>query len=224
MEHLEIQIKTGKYKDQSFRASFNPEEYTLNQDNNFAVQGIPGLSAPLIQYVHGNMRTLEMELLLDTWDTNLSPRSKKDVRDLTNQIIGLMEIDPDLHAPPILNLSWSSLQFQCVLARVSQKFTMFADDGKPVRARLTCTFNEIIDSEQEAKRVLRLTADFSKVYVVTQGDTLSGIAGRLYNNPQLWRPIAIMNEIADPRSIVAGQSLRIPALPFIDPDSREVIS
>jgi LysM repeat protein len=224
MERLKIQIKTGQHAGDSFKVNFNPEEYTINQDNNFAVQGTPGLSAPLIQFVQGNMRTLEMELLLDTWDTNTLPGSKQDVRDLSNRIVGLMDIDPDLHAPPILNLSWSSLQFQCVLARVSQKFTMFADDGKPVRARLTCTFNEIIDSEQEAKRVLRLTADFSKVYVVTQGDTLSGIATKFYHNPQLWRPIAIVNEIADPRSIVAGQSLHIPALPFIDPESREVIS
>jgi LysM repeat protein len=224
MPKLKIQIKTGTHTDDSFEVDFNPEEYTINQDNNFAVQGIPGLSAPLLQYVHGNMRTLEMELLLDTWDTNTLPDSKQDVRDLTNRIVGLMDIDPDLHAPPVLNLTWSSLQFKCVLARVSQKFIMFADDGKPVRARLTCTFNEIIDSEQEAKRVLRLTADFSKVYVVTQGDTLSSIAGKFYHNPQLWRPIAVMNDIADPRSIVAGQSLHIPALPFIDPDSREVIS
>ena len=43
---------------------FNPEEYTLNKDNNFASQAIPGLTGPLLQFVHGNMRTLEMEAVL----------------------------------------------------------------------------------------------------------------------------------------------------------------
>ena len=46
---------------------FNPEEYTLNKDNNFASQAVPGLSGPLLQFVHGNMRTLEMELFFDTY-------------------------------------------------------------------------------------------------------------------------------------------------------------
>jgi nucleoid-associated protein YgaU len=100
---------------------------------------------------------------------------------------------------------------------------MFLPDGRPVRARLTVTFNEFIDAEREAKEVNLQTADFTKVHVVIQGETLSGIAGRFYEDPQLWRPIAIANDIADPRAIVVGQSLQIPSLPFIDPDTREVM-
>jgi LysM repeat protein len=216
-----IQIEVV-HTQQTFYALFNPEEYTLNKDNNFAVQGIPGLSAPLVQFVNGNLRTLEMELFFDTYDTPDLP--KKDVRGFTNQIVGLMDIDSELHAPPVLRVSWSSLQMLCVLARVSQKFIMFMPDGMPVRARLTCTFNEIIDPEQEAKALNLQTADFSKVYVVTQGETLSGIAGKLYENPQMWRPLALANGIADPRAITVGQSLRVPSLPFIDPESGEVVS
>jgi LysM repeat protein len=163
-----------------------------------------------------------MELFFDTWDTPSLP--KRDVRDLTSQVVKLMDIDPDLHAPPILKVSWASLQFECVLARVSQKFIMFADDGKPVRARLTCTFNEIIDPEQEARAVNRQTADLTKVHVVTVGDTLSGIAARYYENAHVWRPIALANDLADPRAISVGQTLRIPALPFTDPLSGEVVN
>ena len=47
---------------------FNPEEYTLNRDNNFASHAVPGLSSPLIQFAHGNLRTLDMELLFDTYE------------------------------------------------------------------------------------------------------------------------------------------------------------
>lgn len=212
--------KTRKDK---FIALFNPEEYTLNQDNNLAVQGIPGLSGPVVQFVNGNLRTLEMELLFDTWDTPTLP--KKDVRvEYTDKFLKLMEIDSDLHAPPPLLVSWTSLQFQCVLARVIQKFTMFDADGKPVRARLTCTFNEVIDPEQDAKKLNLQTADFSKVHLVSLGETLNTIAAHFYEDPLKWRPIAIANGVADPRTIFPGQSLLIPSLPFIDPQSREVVS
>jgi LysM repeat protein len=219
---LQIEVVAGTHKGQKFAVLFNPEEYTLNKDNNFAVQGVPGLSAPLLQFVSGNLRTLELELFLDTYDTPDLP--KTDVRELTKQIVGLTDIDSALHAPPVLRVSWSSLQLLCVLARVSQKFIMFMPDGMPVRARLTCTFNEVIDPEQEAKALNLQTADFSKVYVVTQGETLSGIAAKLYENAQLWRPLALANGIVDPRSIDVGQSLRVPSLPFIDPESGEVVT
>ena len=60
-------------------------------------------------------------------------------------------------------------------------------------------------------------------YIVKQGENLSAIAARLYENPGLWRPIAIANGIADPRAIVVGQSLSVPSLPFTDPQTGEVV-
>lgn len=219
LERVQIENLHTKEK---FRALFNPEEYTINKDNNFAVQGIPGLSAPLVQFVNGNLRTLEMELFFDTYDS--ADAKKRDVRQETGKVVGLLDIDAELHAPPIVLVSWSSLQFRCVLARASQKFIMFSDDGTPVRARVTVTFNEVIDPEQEAKEVSRQTADYTKVHVVTDGETLSAIAGRLYEDPRLWRPIAIENGLDDPRAIFVGQELRIPSLPYIDPESLEPVS
>ena len=222
LEKAKIKVFRGRGPE-DLTVLFNPEEYTINKDNNLAVQGIPGLSAPIVQFVNGNLRTLEMELFFDTWDRSANP--KKDVRkEFTNKIVGLMEIDPDLHCPPLLIVSWSSLQFRCVLARVNQKFTMFDNEGRPVRARLTCTFNEVIDPEQESREVNRQTSDFSKAHIVVQGEELSGIATRFYNDPLAWRPIAVANGIDDPRAISPGQSLLIPSLPFIDPQSREVLS
>lgn len=196
---------------------FNPEEYSVNKDNNIASMAVPGLSGPLIQFVNGNMRTLEMELFFDTTD------ARSDVRTETEKIVKLLKIDSEWHAPPVLKVVWATLQLTCVLARVNQKFLKFLDDGRPVRARLTTSFSEYLDPVREAKEVNRQTADYSKVHVVIEGETLSAIAGKFYENPQLWRPIAISNEIDDPRSIFPGQSLRIPSLPFINRESGEVM-
>jgi nucleoid-associated protein YgaU len=101
---------------------------------------------------------------------------------------------------------------------------MFANDGTPVRARVTVTFNEFIDAEREALEINRQTADFTKLHVVLQGQTLSSIAAILYDNALLWRPIAVANQIDDPRAIETGQSLLIPSLPFRDPETGEVVN
>lgn len=218
MPTLEKAQITNLLTKEVIKVMFNPEEYTVNKDNNFASQTIPGLSSPLLQFVNGNLRTLDMELFFDTLEKHT------DVREETKQVVSLMDIDPNLHAPPVLQVTWGSLTLTCVLAKISQKFILFFPDGKPARARLTVTFNEFIDPEHEAKDISRQTADFSKVHVVIEGETLSGIAGKLYGDAQTWRPIALWNNLADPRSIIPGQQLLVPSLPFNDPDTGEVVN
>jgi hypothetical protein len=209
---------TNTVNNERITVLFNPEEYTVNKDNNYAQAAVPGLKGPLLQFVHGNMGTLEMELFLDTYETG------DDVRDRTGQITKLLEIDPDLHAPPPLIFQWGSLDFTCVLARASQRFIMFLPNGTPVRARLQVTFNEFINAEFEAKETKRETADFSSLYVVGQNETLSGIAARVYENPALWRPIALRNQLDNPKVLPVGLELLIPRLPYRHPETGEVMS
>ena len=78
---------------------FNPEEYTLNRETTFAQLAVPGLSAPVVQFVAGNAQTLEMELLVDTTEKSPAGGPGADVRSLVREVTGLMDIDPQLHAP-----------------------------------------------------------------------------------------------------------------------------
>lgn len=196
---------------------FNPEEYTLSKDINYARIGVPGLNSPVVQFVHGNLQTLEMELFLDTYEAHT------DVRARTRQVTDLLIVDPQTHAPPVLLFTWSSLSFVCVLAKVSQRFIMFEPDGTPVRARLQVTFHEFADPLLQAMAQKNETADYTKLHVVSDGETLSAIAARVYDNPLAWRPIALVNDLDDPRRLSVGQQLVIPKLPFRDPDTGEVI-
>jgi nucleoid-associated protein YgaU len=214
--------------DEVVHVMFNPEEYTLSRDINYAQAAVPGLRSPLLQFVHGQLQTLEMELLVDTYEAHgegerLVPAGS-DVRAEVAKVTGLMAIHGETHAPPPLVFTWGTLSFTCVLARVSERYVMFLQDGTPVRARLQVTFHEFTNPERAAREENRQTATYSKVHVVSAGDTLSGVAGRYYENAQLWRPIAIANGLDDPREIRVGQALRIPFLPFTDPASGERVA
>ena len=206
---------------QELFAQFNPEEYTVNHENAIAQQTVPGLSGPIVQFTNGNLQTVDLELFFDTWDTPSA--QKKDVRELTGRFVGLLEIDRELHAPPVLQLTWGSLDFTCLLTRANQKFQMFTDEGVPVRARVTASFSRYLDPEREAKAVDRQTADFSKFHAVVEGQTLASIANLYYDDPRLWRPIALGNALTDPRDLVPGQALRIPSLPYHSPETGEVV-
>lgn len=225
---LEKALITNTVTGTKIHVQFNPEEYTQTREINYAQAAIPGLSAPILQFMNGNMQTLEMELFLDSYEqhkvgTKVVNQAQSDVRDLVKQVTDLMTIDPAKHAPPVLLFTWGkSLAFTCVLARATQKFVMFLPDGTPVRARLNVTFNEYRNADLEAKEIKRETSDYSKRYVVSQAETLSSIASREYGDPRLWRVIAIANRLQRARGLPAGLKLLLPSLPYRDPDTGKV--
>jgi hypothetical protein len=226
---LEKALITNTVTGVKIPVQFNPEEYTQSREINYAQAAIPGLSAPILQFVNGNMQTLEMELFVDSYERHkvgsaVVNEAQSDVRLLTAQITDLMAIQPSTHAPPVLLFSWGSLAFTCVLARAQQRFIMFLPDGTPVRARLNVTFNEYRNVDLEAKEVKRETADFSKRYIVTEGETLSSIAANEYNDPRLWRVIAIVNALQYARRLPPGLRLLLPNLPYRDADTGKVIT
>jgi nucleoid-associated protein YgaU len=192
---------------------FNPTEYRLSKSNQFAEVAIPGLSAPMLQFGHGNAQTLAMQLFFDTYDpqSNTSLAAKnEDVRTHTRKVTDLLAINGSLHAPPICQFSWGKFVFIGVLQQADVRCTLFLPDGVPVRATVDVTFKQFYDGKKETGMLQ--SANYFKQYVVRPGDTLSGIAGELYDDPTKWRPIADENNIDDPLVIEPGRVLIVPAI------------
>lgn len=190
----------------SFKVLFNPTNYSISKANQIAEAAVPGLNAPILQYVHGNTRTLDMELFVDTYEEGTP------VTSATDNVYNLLLIDPDTHAPPICEIAWGKFTFQGVLDHVNGKFTLFLSDGTPVRATLTVTFKEYIDVDQLVRVQPTHSADHRKVRVVKSGDRIDNIAGEEYGDPDCWRTIAEANYLNDPTELVPGQMLVVPAL------------
>jgi hypothetical protein len=184
---------------EDIKVLFNPTEYQLNQSNQFAEVSIPGLAAPPLQFGRGNARALSMQLFFDTYE------QQTDVRVHTGKLIKLLEIDPDLHAPPVCLFTWGKLTFIGVLEHANQRFTLFLPNGTPVRATVDVSFKEFWDTKKQGGRLQ--SANFAKQHIVQRGNTLSGIAAQYYGDPALWRPIAEENSIDEPLALQPGQVL-----------------
>lgn len=189
---------------------FNPKEYTFEKSSPWAEHNVQGLDAPAQEWTAGNPMRLAVELFFDVYEEKGSAR---DVRLYTDKIEEMAHVNPDKHRPPLLLFCWGKkLQFRCFLTRLSQRFTLFLDDGTPVRAVLNCTFTEFTPPEEQLKGKPRHSPDHTKRRVVKQGDTLSWIAGKEYGNPAEWRIIADANRIEDPMNLTPGSELLIPPL------------
>jgi hypothetical protein len=185
---------------------FNPTQYGLDSSNQFAETPVVGLNTPILQYVRGNASSLSMELFFDTYE------QQSDVREHTNRIYALLAVETSTHVPPVCTFTWGRFSFRGVLEKVNGKFTLFLDDGTPVRATLTVSFKEFADPELTVRAAPTESADHTKMYAVKLGDTISGIAAREYGDPGEWRPIADANGLANPRVMTPGRLLMIPPL------------
>jgi len=207
--YLEVLAPESK-KGKQIHLCFNPTELQLAKQNTFAEVAIPGRTTPPVQFVRGASEKLTFEAIVDTSD------SMKDVRDeYVNDIRNLMNVDPALHAPPILQLIWNGPVFVGVLESLSVTYTLFSTGGKPVRAKLSIGLKEYpSDLTQPAPSppAKNQSSDVEKAYVVQRTDTLSRIAEQAYGDPAPWREIARANRISDPRTLEPGTVLTIPRL------------
>jgi len=130
----------------------------------------------------------------------------------TRKMEQLTRFNRELHRPSICKLQWGAWPlFQGVLASLTQEFSLFLEDGTPVRATLRCSFTEYLSDGQTAQNELH-SPDVAKTYTVHPGDTLINIAAMHYGDASQWRVIAAANHIQNPRRIAAGQVLAIPKL------------
>ncbi len=201
---------------------FNPADYTIERGNTYQHTSLPGLATPVTHFVSGNADTLSMELFFDTWapcSDHGAVTQGEDVRNYTKEIAALLDMDSELHAPPICEFVWGpplgspdGIQFKATIEKLTQKFTMFKDDGTPVRATLNVTFREYKTVTDQLQEINRKSADRTRRQVVQEGDGLWMYAAREYGDPGLWRAIADKNEIENPRRLETGRELRLPPL------------
>lgn len=96
---------------------FNPTELSFNKSAQFAEIAIPGLDAPLQQFIRGGTETLSLELFFDSTDegmaegaksvtTEYSSTSGADKFSGVDKFYELVKQNPNTHAIPRCRFSW----------------------------------------------------------------------------------------------------------------------
>ncbi|MFO1322801.1 MAG: LysM peptidoglycan-binding domain-containing protein [Burkholderiales bacterium] len=220
-------VQTGPNEYEDYDVQYNPTELAFDKQAQFAEIAIPGLDAPLQQFVRGNAEKLTLELFCDTTDQGIGIGARS-VTTETDKLYQLVKIVPALHAPPVVTFYWNDQfpgnnlgaawasqrrnSFTGVAESVRQRFTMFSPEGVPLRATVTVVLREFRPIEQQLRELKLSSPDRTHAHRLGAGETLSAVAGRYYDRAAQWRPIADENEIEDPRRLAFGRLLTIPAI------------
>lgn len=202
-----ITSKTGD----ELRCAFNPSEYTVAKSAEWRETPASGAkTAPTPEFVGTKPRTMRMSLFFDAWAA--------DADDVSDEVDQLLEwtnptersLSQGRPTPPILSFHWGqNAYFDAYLSYVDARYTMFKDDGTPVRATVDVTLVEV-PSEPAGQNPTSGSLARHQTAVVTAGETLHSIAYREYGSAALWRGLSAANRIDDPLRVEIGRHLLVP--------------
>lgn len=115
--------------------------------------------------------------------------------------------------PPRVNFVWGKITlFTAVVTQVAISYTMFAQDGTPIRAKATVNFtqNEMIGDDTIPAQNPTSHTDSRKTRIVHAGQRLDQIAYEEYGDARFWRLLAEANQLDDPFHLTDAQILVIP--------------
>jgi nucleoid-associated protein YgaU len=234
LEKLTIGYRDGRKVQRRVEALFNPSEINISRSVTYEAERLASQNVDIgfvQRFKSVEAATLSIELFFDTYERHgggggplagaaamlmpsnpFSTGDATDVRRLTRQVRVLAQIDTELHRPPVCSLSWGTFDiFHGFMSSLDERFTMFLEDGTPVRATLTCSFVQSFSLPTRRAGEMH-SADVAKTRTVRRHDTLQSIAADEYDDPTQWRAIARANGIVNPRTLVPGTVLTIPKL------------
>ena len=141
MDKLTIIGVEGAASNVTVVAQFNPKEISIDRSVPWQLQAAKGPGD--LAFTSAEARSMSFELMFD------GVASKTHIQDEIGKLQRLGEADPGLKRPPKLKIVWGAEgapgtmpKFEGVIESITVKYTMFDENGRPVRAIVALRFKE----------------------------------------------------------------------------------
>jgi hypothetical protein len=188
---------------------FNPETFTLSKSNKWTRRTDIGDSVPETVFSGGNAGTMTLDLLFDTTDTQEDVR--KEYFHLIKFALVKQSTNPDQKGEPRqVKVEWGTyMGYVAVIENINQTFTLFMPNGTPLRAQVSLTLREVLDTSKLPPANPTSRSEVRQTWVVEKGQRLEWIANEVYGSTSAWRHIAETNDLLNPAILRPGQILKI---------------
>ena len=191
---------------------YNPNTIKVTKKAIFKDSGTQGADMGESEWTHGVSRSLDIdELYFDTYEEKVNVRTK-----YIDNLEKLVHKDPTLKRPPRVLFIWGSFMGetddynanQWFVEQIEITYTMFLNDGTPVRAKVKLSLKEATPPKG---RPCTRGSHTQSVHKPEPGESFADIAFKVYGKAAAWKAIAEFNDVDDPRQLPAGKPLAIPA-------------
>ena len=191
-----------------FTVMFNPQSYTQKYEVEYSDrQGQGDSGSPQI---FGKIKPQEysFEFVFDGTGTAVA---KQDVQETVEDFLAVTgKFEGDSHRPRYLILHWGTLFSSCILKSAEISYTLFDNNGIPLRAKVKAEFSENIGDTLRVAKERKNSPDLTHIRVIKVGERLSLLCQQMYGTPDYYLQVAAYNGLNDFRNLQVGQSLYFP--------------
>lgn len=203
---------------------YNPTSFTVKHDVKYDTEEKPSVGDAVKKFLCINPRQVSFDLFFD--GTGASPSSvggfgntiavNSEIQDVTTQIQTFLKLSYQiagaLHKPNYMMILWGTFVMTGTLESADVTYLMFASDGRPLRAKLTISVKEHIDTTLIDKILNLQSPDLSKSITVNEGDTLPLLCFKEYGDASLYTKVAEVNKLKNYRKLKQGMELLFPPI------------
>lgn len=207
-----------------FEAFINPDEFTINYHTNVDHTAVIGQTSTAGAYLNSTPMELVLKFFID--GTNASgaltaaenTTKKVTVAQKITEFYEACGYNPERHKPRHVQIFWGELPllrsdlevFHGCLKTVSVNYKLFDLHGSPLRAIINATFVETIPAQKRDSAGKASSPDLTHVRVVKEGDTLPGMAQKIYGDFKYYLEVAKANNLPAFRSLEPGTKVFFP--------------
>lgn len=210
------------FRDEMFTQKHHPEKLTLgiNPESLKSERGIVYRKDKQLGTTNGSNtfesyepEKLSFSLTVDTTGvvegTQDTDEAYIKVKELENLLYTYNE---EGHRPSYIIIAYGEILFKGQLASMKIDYTLFNNEGIPLRATVDLSFSGFRCSEEDKKKYSKLSPDMSRLIVIKENDTLANLCHQIYGNSHLVAQVAGFNNLNGFREIPVGTELLFPPL------------
>jgi hypothetical protein len=138
---------------------------------------------------------------------------KKEVMALVNEFKELCYVpNPETHQPNYIMIIYGELLYKTVFKSMDIKFTLFKNDGTPLRARVNAKFLTVVETEIKGGMKSFSSPDVTHKRIVSDHESLITMANNIYERNDLYQEVARFNELNTFRQVPTGTELFFPSV------------
>lgn len=132
-------LKTGK----TLTFQYNPPDFTYGREANYTEMIAPGMNYPIIQFVSGTVREVEVPLFFFSKGQPDENSYIPNVQKFINALLPAQTNKKKFKKPPEVLFSFANFTRRCVVTAYSSANMEYNAKGKPVNTTITLTLKQV---------------------------------------------------------------------------------
>ena len=194
-----------------FEIKINPNTLKFNRGVKYTKDNVLGSSANVNRFDSHEPSNMSFEFILD--GSGVGYIKNESVESSIKRLEKVVyNYNGEVHQPNKLKVSWGDYLFKCVIDSLNYEYTLFAETGESIRAKVTISLVNYIPRKEETAKKNQSSPDMSHVVLLKEGESIPYWCNTIYGDASYCTDVARYNGLDSFRNVKPGTRLLFPPI------------